>query len=673
MIVSWNWLKQYVPLAMSQEELETRLMMLGLNHEGTESIGDDLAIDLEVSSNRPDCLGQIGVAREVAVLWELPLTIPDASPAEGSTPVDGLASVRVECPQLCPRYTARVIRGVKVGPSPDWMVRQLATLGEASVNNIVDITNYVLFECGQPLHAFDLPELIGGQIIVREAAKGEKFEAINHKMYELEAGMCVIADAKRAVALGGVMGGANTEVLDETTDLLIESAAFDPISVRTTARRLSLHSPSSHRFERQPDREGIDWASRRCCELIFEHAGGELAAGAIDIGQQPAAREPIVLRLDQIERILGIRIDREEVRKILTLLGNKETTVKEAADEARIEVIPPSWRSDLTREIDLIEEVARIHGYENIPEDVSVPMAPSTRRDIDRVLEKARGALVAAGYDEALTPSAVDAASSEAFSPWSDADPLRCATPILRGADTLRRSLIPSLLTVRHTNQSLANPVIELFEVAHVYLPSPQGPPKEESMLAIAGGGDFYAVKGAIETVLAALNPAAQLEIRPTEHALLRHGAELHLDGQLLGFLGEVSDAGLKQFQLRSAATVAELNVAVLQAAAVLIPQYAQQSSFPAIDRDVNLVVDESVRWADVAATVKASGGNLLESLSFQDTFRDEKKLGPGKKSLLFSTIFRSAEGTLTNQQVDEIREQIVAACEKKLGAELRA
>ena len=483
--------------------------------------------------------------------------------------------------------------------------------------------------------------------------------------------MCVIADAERAVALGGVMGGANTEVLDETTDLLIESAAFDPISIRTTARRLVLHSPSSHRFERQPDPVGIDWASRRCCELILELAGGELAAGAIDVGEQPAKREPVVLRLDQIERILGIRVDREEVRKILTLLGNEEIK----ADEARVEVIPPSWRSDLTREIDLIEEVARIHGYDKIPEDVSVPMAPSARRDIDRVLEKVRGALVAAGYDEALTPSAVDAAASEAFSPWSDADPLRLTTPILRGADLLRRSLIPSLLAARHTNQSLANPVIELFEVAHVYLPTPDGPPREESMLAIAGGGDFFAVKGAIETVLAALNPAAHLETRPLEHALLRRGhrTELWLDGQLLGYLGEVSEAGLKQFQLRSRATVAEISVTALEAAAVLIPQYARQSSFPAIDRDVNLVVDESVRWAEVAAVVEASGGELLESLSFQDTFRDEAKLGPGKKSLLFSTTFRSAEGTLTNQQVDEIREQIVAACEKKLGAQLRA
>ena len=345
MIVSWNWLKQYVPLAMSQEELETRLMMSELNHEGTETVGDDLAIDLEVSSNRPDCLGHIGVAREVAVLWEQPLKIPAASPAESSTPVDGLASVRIDCPQLCPRYTARVIRGVKVGPSPDWMVRRLATLGEASINNIVDITNYVLYECGQPLHAFDLPKLAGGQIIVREAAKGEKFEAINHKTYELEAGMCVIADARRAVALGGVMGGADTEVSDATTELLIESAAFDPISIRTTARRLVLHSPSSHRFERRPDPEGIDWASRRCCELILELAGGELASGAIDVGERPAAREPVVLRLEQIERILGIHIDREEVRRILTLLGNHETKADEAVSDSEME----RWRRRATR------------------------------------------------------------------------------------------------------------------------------------------------------------------------------------------------------------------------------------------------------------------------------------------------------------------------------------
>ena len=332
MIVSWNWLKEYVLLDMSVAELEHRLMMAGWNHEGTEDVAGDFAIDLEVTSNRPDCLGHIGVAREVGVLYERELTLPAAAPSETGPPVSEFASVAVECPELCPRYTARVIRGVKVGPSPSWISGRLATLGVAAINNIVDITNYVLMECSQPLHAFDLAKIADGQIIVREARRGETFEAINHKTYELTPGVCVIADARRPVALGGVMGGADTEVSDATTDLLIEAADFLPRSIRDTARRLNLHSDSSHRFERGVDPEGVDWASRRCCELILDIAGGELAEGVVDVAAPREPNAPVTLRYSQLKRILGIDIDADEVRRTFTALGTVETS----ADSERV-------------------------------------------------------------------------------------------------------------------------------------------------------------------------------------------------------------------------------------------------------------------------------------------------------------------------------------------------
>ncbi|HAY82199.1 MAG TPA: phenylalanine--tRNA ligase subunit beta, partial [Planctomycetaceae bacterium] len=290
MRVSWNWLKEYVALEMSQDELETRLAMSGLNHEGTDQIGDDLCIDLEVTSNRPDCLGHIGVAREISVLWDQPLCLPDPAPVSSGPSVEDLIKVRIDCPELCPRYTARVIRGVKIGPSPDWLVKRLETIfwrnnaPFQSVNNVVDITNYVMMENGQPLHAFDYAKIHGAEIIVRAAQQGEQFEAIDHKVYELNPSMCVIADAQRAVALGGVMGGADSEVADHTTDLLIESADFVQLPIRNTARKLKLHSDSSYRFERGVDPDGIDWASRRACELILENAGGELADGGGDVG-----------------------------------------------------------------------------------------------------------------------------------------------------------------------------------------------------------------------------------------------------------------------------------------------------------------------------------------------------------------------------------------------------
>ena len=671
MLVSWNWLQQYVELDAPPEEVVRRLMLAGLNHESTTTAGDDLAIDLEVTSNRPDCLGHIGVAREAAVLFQKDLKIPAARPREGTTSAEELTSVRLDCPRLCPRYTARVIRGVKVRPSPDWFARHLATLGIAAINNAVDITNYVLMELGQPLHAFDLAKLRERRIIVREAVPGEEFLAINHKAYKLEAGMCVIADAARPVALGGVMGGADTEVAMQTTDLLIESAAFDPLSIRNTARKLNLHSDSSYRFERPLDPEGVDWASRRCCELILEFAGGELAAGVVDVGEKPASRQPVVLRFSQLPRVLGITIPAARVREILAALGNRETR----ANNAEVEIIPPSWRADLTREIDLIEEVARIHGYDAIPEDVRVPMAPSQRRPQDRVLEKVRGVLTAAGFDEALTLSVVEHELSDTYSPWTTAPALKLQTPILRRADELRRSLIPSLLAARRTNETLSNPRIELFETAKAYLPREGALPEEALLLGLTSGGDFSFVKGVLEAMIAAVNPDARLEVRDSRQALFApgRGVELWISGELLGHLGEVGAACLKQFELRGPTTVAEIRLGTLIEIARRVARAVELSPFPAVERDINLVVDEPVRWADVATTVRETAGPLLERIEYLDTYRDAERLGAGKKSLLFSLVLRSSSGTLLSEEADAARDRVVAACAQRHGAVLRA
>jgi len=680
MLISWDWLKQYVPLDVSHETFTERVMMAGLNHESSERVGDDWAIDLEVTSNRPDCLGHIGVAREAAVLFDVPLQLPQAQPAETATPVADITKVTLQCPQLCPRYTARVIRGVKIGPSPAWLARRLTTIGVALVNNVVDITNYVLFETGQPLHAFDLAHLAGPQIIVRPATAGEKFEAINHKTYELPPNTCVIADARRAVALGGVMGGADSEVSNSTRDLLIESAQFDPVSIRGTARALVLHSPSSYRFERGVDPEGVDWASRRCCELILEIAGGELAAGVIDVGRQPISRKPIRLRFSQLKRVLGIDIPADEARRILTALGNRE----QAADAEQVTTVPPSWRRDLEREIDLVEEVARIHGYDKIPEDVSVPMAASHRRDEDRVLAIVREVLTAAGYDEAMTASAVEEGGCDAFSPWTSAAPLCTATPVLGRATALRTSLTPSLLAARRTNETLANWPIELFEIAKVYLPRPGQLPAEPRMLAITSGGDYTALKGVVEAMVARLQPAALVEAVDIDAggdnangAMLpllagSPAARLQIGGQTLGYLGQLNPQGLKQFELRRPTTVAEIRLDELERIARLIPQYAAPSAFPAVDRDVNLEVDASLRWAELAAVAQGSGGQLLESLDFRDIYLDDALRKAGRKSLLFSVRFRAPDRTLTNQEVDEHRDRMIAACAEKLGARLR-
>ena len=671
MIVSWNWLKEYVDLPMSLDELTERLTLTGLNLEGVENIGDDVAIDLEVTSNRPDCLGHLGVAREIAVLWQQERKTPPAAPASAGPSITNQTSVKVDCPTLCPRYTARIIRGVKIAPSPEWLANRLRSVGIAVINNVVDISNYVMFECGQPLHTFDFAKLAGQKIIVRESMPGEKFTAINHQEYELQPGTCVIADEKQAVALGGVMGGAETEVSDSTTDLLIEAADFAPLSVRNTARRLNLPSPSSYRFERGVDPEGIEWASRRCCELILEIAGGELAEGLIDISEPSTPREPIKLRFTELPRILGIEIPAEAVCKILTDLGCEET---HTCDHC-VKVIPPSWRADLTREIDLIEEIARIHGYEKIPEDAGVKMVVSTRSREDRVLEQVRDVMVATGFYEAMTISAVDRSEVEKFQPWSTAEPLTVSTPVLRRADCLRQTLLPSLLTSRRTNEKLSNPVIELFEIANVYLPQAGKLPDQRRMLSLTSGGTYAELKGVVELLVETIAPGQQIETAENDAPLFDsgRGSQLMLGDRVLGFLGEVSQKGLKQFELKGSTSVAEIALDVLVDAAVPIRRVTKLSPYPPVARDLNLVVDEKVRWADIEKIVRSESDDLLESIAFQETYRDAKRLGKGKKSLLFSIQLRSAEGTLTNERADSVREQIVAKVVKQLGGELRA
>jgi phenylalanyl-tRNA synthetase beta chain len=482
--------------------------------------------------------------------------------------------------------------------------------------------------------------------------------------------VCVIADAERAVALGGVMGGAESEVSDATTEVLLEAAEFDPLSIRTTARRFGLHSPSSYRFERGVDPEGVDWASRRACELILETAGGELAEGVVDVGRRPPERAVIKLRFDQLPRVLGIRVPDETVQRILKALGCEETHVCGHC----VKVVPPSWRADLTREIDLIEEVARIHGYDKIPEDVGVKMAASTRTRSDRVLDKVRGVLTAAGFDEAMTLSAVEEEWTDAFRPWTSAPPLRTSTPVLRRADCLRQTLAPSLLAARRHNARISNPTAELFEIASIYLPREGALPYEKRVAAVVSGGDFLAVKGTIEALVSRLNPRSQLRVDAGSWDLLdpSKSATLLLGDHVLGYLGEMSDEGLRRFELRGRTTVAEVDVELLIDAAELVAVARPLSPYPPIGRDLNMVLDEAVRWADVEQIVRVTGGDTLEEVAYQDTYRNAARIGAGKKSVVFSLKLRSATGTLTSEEADGVRDRVVAALAKQVGGVLR-
>ncbi|MGO9470912.1 MAG: phenylalanine--tRNA ligase subunit beta [Isosphaeraceae bacterium] len=671
MIVSWNWLTDYLRLDMPVELLTERLTLAGLNRESIADVGGDIAVDLDVTSNRPDCLGHLGVAREIGVLFQKELWIPEPRPAESGPPVDERTSVAVLASDLCPRFTGRVISGVSVGQSPWWMRKRLETIGVRPISNIVDVTNYVMFECGQPLHAYDLDRLAEHRLVVRRGIAGERLTAINNRVYELGPEMLVIADAVRPVGLAGVMGGAETEIGFDTTDVLIEAAQFDAMSVRRTSRALGLFSPSSFRFERPLDPVATEWASRRCAELILDVAGGTLHPGVIDVGPPPPKRLPIKLRLAQIERTLGIAIDRATVASILKALGLEWI----GEDERSIHVIPPSWRSDLEREIDLIEEVARVHGYEHIPEDRAIPLSSTPRGLRERVESSAREILTGCGFDEAVTFSLVDDRYAASLGPGPAGAPLRVDHSSRKRESALRQSLVPSLLSVRLHNEAHGQFDAELFEIANVYLPRwDRTLPDERTRLALVSGRDFRGQKGVVESLLERLHVELPLIAAPAELPMFAAGraAELLLGEIHLGYLGEIDKAQLEAFELRESCAAAELEFGVLLERARLVAAHHPLPPFPAVVRDLSLVVSRALPWSRLCEVVIEAAGPTLESTEYLDTFVGGN-LPEGCQSVHFSIVFRHGERTLTGEEVERAVKSVVEACESRLGGKLRA
>jgi phenylalanyl-tRNA synthetase beta chain len=670
MIVSWNWLTDYLRLDMPVDVLAERLTLAGLNRESIADVGGDIAIDLEVTSNRADCLGHLGVAREIAVLFQKELVVPDPEPEESGAPVQTRTQVTVDAGDLCPRFTARVISGVSVGESPWWMKKRLETIGVRPVSNIVDVTNYVMFECGQPLHAYDLDRLAEHRLVVRRARPGERLTAINNRVYDLSPEMLVIADAAQPVGLAGVMGGAETEIGFETTDVLIEAAQFDAMSVRRTSRALGLLSPSSFRFERPLDPVATEWASRRCAELMLEVAGGMLHPGLIDVGQPPPKRLPIKLRLGQIERTLGITIDREIVASVLKALGLEWI----GEDERSVHVIPPSWRSDLEREIDLIEEVARIHGYDHIPEDRAIPLSSTPRGLRERVESAAREILTGAGFNETLTFSLVDDRYAVSLAPGPAHEPLRVDHSSRKRESALRQSLVPSLLAVRLHNEAHGQFGTEFFEIADIYEPRPDDVlPDERTHLALVSGRDFRGLKGVVEALLERLHVELPLVVQPVEIALFAQGraAELSLGEIHLGYLGEIDKAQLELFELRENCAAAELEFGVLTEHARLVAAHHPLPPFPAVVRDLSLVVAKTVPWFRLCKVVTEAAGPTMEATEYLDTFTGGN-LADDCQSVHFSMVFRHRERTLTGEEVERAVKSVVDACQIRLGAKLR-
>jgi phenylalanyl-tRNA synthetase beta chain len=551
------------------------------------------------------------------------------------------------------------------------MRKRLEALGVRPISNVVDVTNYVMFECGQPLHAYDLARLDGRTLIPRRARKGETLKAINGKSYDLTPDMLVIADASKPVGLAGVMGGLDTEIGAGTSDVLIEAARFDPLNVRRTSRVLGLHSDSSYRFERPIDPEVTEWASRRCAELILETAGGTLHPGMIDAGGFSVERPTVTLRLGQIARVLGIAIDPAEVSRILLALGLKSMGGPPESPKFQA----PSWRSDLEREIDLIEEVARIHGYEHIPEDRAVPLAEATRTPRERVEDATRALLTGLGFDEAVTLSFVPDELVGTMEPDSTEPPIRVEHSVRKRANALRQSLVPSLLAVRRHNEAHGNLDVDLFEIANVYLPrAGQSLPDEPTRLTLLSGRDFLDLKGIVEAVLARFHLEKELEVRPNPCPWFTPGrsAELLLGGTLLGRMGEVDRAKLDALDLKTSCSAAELTLGVLVEKADLVPQHHALPPLPAVARDLSLVVPRDLPWAELAGVVGRAGGSTLEAIVYLDAFRGGN-IPEDQHSLHFGLRFRHPERTLTGDEVERAVQSIVEACSARFEATLRS
>ena len=672
MHVSYSWLKRYCDFDLTPDQLARLLTDAGLEVEAVEKRGADTVLVTEVTTNRPDWLSHVGVARDVAALTGRPLVIPKVDLKTSGSDVAQLAKVDVLDTDLCPSYTARVITDVKVGPSPAWLVEALESLGLRSVNNVADITNFVLFECGQPLHAFDYDKLNEHRIVVRRAHAGEKITTIDAGVHELAADMLVIADARNPVAVAGVMGGLATEVTSSTRTVLLESARFEPVNIRRTSRRLGLPSDSSYRFERGIDPRGVVWASTRAAQLIAELAGGKVAPGLLDVSLPLPAQAVVSLRPSRFQRVMGIALEPRAIRQILLSLG------LECLDETpeRLTFRAPSWRPDITREADLIEEVARIHGLVNVPARSDVRLAVKGPDRFELIRAHVADVLTAAGYSETVTWSLMDLKSAEAFHPFGQASPVQIRNPLGQEAEYMRLSMIPSLLKVRKHNQDRRNHDVRLFEVAGVYLPASETakPPQEKLVLALLSDDDFPGVKGAVEALASALRFHDRLAFVPGGPDFLQSGAvaSITLDGKPLGYIGMLTDKALAAFDLKVQVVAAELDFAMLASSANLDPKYTPLPRFPEVTRDLAVIVDEAVPWTRIQDTVRTAAPDTLESVTFLSEFRG-KQIPDGKKCIAFGMTFRAQDRTLTSEEADAVQQTILSALQTRLSATLRA
>jgi len=683
-----SWLREYVDIPYPVEELVERLPMLGLGIEGVERSGDDAVFDLEIAANRGDLMSVLGVARELAAATRTRIRPPAPQVREDARPVDALTRVEVTDPARCPRFTARMLVDVRVGPSPSWLARRLEACGVRSINNIVDVTNYVMLEMGQPMHAFDYDRLAGGRLIVRMARPGERLVTLDGVDRALDAETLVVADAERAAGIAGIIGGGPTEIGPQTTRVLLEAAAWHPAMIRRTSRRLGVRTESSARFERGIDIAGIPAVQDRAIALMQELAGGRVLRGLIDVYPVPqaSAARTVDLRWASVRRLLGLEIPPDEGAAILRSLG-----FEVAGREGVLRVTVPTFRRDVEREEDLIEEVARHHGYERIPATLPVEVtAPGTRAPSLVAEDAVRAALVRAGLVEALTvslttPSSLDALQLPAEHPWRRMVALR--NPLVEDHTHLRTTLLPGLLHAARVNASRSVADVQIFEVGRTFHPEGEGVAERRRLAVLMMGTvledawnlpaeavrvTYYHLKGVLEALLEELHiagAAVTAGAAPWLHP--GRAAWLLLDGSSAGTLGQVHPDVAARYDLPEEVYVADVDLDVLLRHAVLAPRFSPLPRFPAVRRDVALVLPAEVPAARVAEVIRAAGGPLLESARLFDVYAGPP-VPAGHRSLAYALAFRAPERTLAAEEVEAVVGAIRGALEARLRAKIR-
>jgi phenylalanyl-tRNA synthetase beta chain len=694
MKLSINWLREYVDFDCSLHELAHALTMAGLEVEesrellrselvalGGEGVADDVVFDVKVTPNRGDWLSVLGVAREVGALLDTSFRSPAPEVAVISPEASDLIRIRIEATDLCRRYVGVVIRNVTIGESPGWMKDRLIAAGMRPINNVVDVTNYVMLELGQPLHAFDYRLIRGPEIIVRRARAGEMITSLDGIHRELHKDMLVIADSERAVAIAGIMGGVDSEISKQTQDILIESANFNNVGVRRTSKRLNMVTESSYRFERGVDPSITAVAARRATELVQDLAGGEVASGIVDVYHDPVGAMEVTVRPERANLVLGASIDPDEMASYLRRLG-----IGTRPRNGVLICNVPSYRPDVTREIDLIEEIGRIYGYDNI--DVTLPSGASQGKDSPEgsFRERLRVILMSCGAQEVLTHSLVPSRFAEVAG--LGAECVRMRNPLSEELDAMRAALTPNLLQVVARNQAFGTTNANVFEIGKIYRQTQNGIDERLSIAGAMVGSlwrsawglpekgldvDFFACKGLVESLLSALGISGvrfvEVQDEPMLHAT--RGAKIMVGDTSLGFFGEASPAAREALDVRGRPCVYELDFGSLMAATPELLSYTELPRYPALYRHVAVVVADGIRFGDVKQVVLESGQGKVEEVDLLDDYRGEQ-VGSGRRSLTVSMVFRSRERTLTDEEVNAVLEGIKGALQTRLAASFR-